>query len=65
MKMGSKAVKVTMQYLREKEIYFANVDWKMIKSSWFSIDKPLRWEKPEWFTKLLLFNCLNNFTNEV
>lgn len=26
MKMGSKAVKVTMQYLSEKEIYFANVD---------------------------------------
>ena len=26
MKMGSKAVKVTMQYLGEKKIYFANVD---------------------------------------
>lgn len=26
MKMGNKAVKVTVQYLREKKIYFANVD---------------------------------------
>ena len=26
MKMGNKAVKVIVQYLREKKIYFANVD---------------------------------------